>query len=296
MKVFSQKRPLLFSLSVMLSAVTVMIVLSALFVKIFDISERSTAAAVSLASELMLSLLIILIARKIGISKGWFSAAGIVKGLLLGWLGIVYSAVIFILILITAPPEYFAAPKPWPLLSAVCTAFAVGLFEEVLMRGIVLNTLLNKKGAERKDVLKACWISSALFGAMHLANILAQAGFIETIGQVIYAAFMGMYFAAVYIRSKSLWAPIILHAAFDLPQFIMSAMLSEQGLSAEMELQAAQSTSEAISSAAGSAAMILPFLIAALILLRKGKINGREENTYGLQTYREISPDRDGQA
>ena len=274
MKVFSQKRPFLFGVSVTLALMALMSGMNFVNRTIFPDLDTITEAAISLVVELALGMSVILIGRHICISRGWFRAKGTVKGLMLGWLAIFYAVVMVLVAVITEPVEYWIVPKPWPLFVAVGVAFAVGLFEEVLMRGIVLNVLLNKKGDTRKDIIKACWISSAIFGAIHMFNAIAGAGVIETVGQAVFATFAGMFFAAVYIRTKSLWAPIILHAVFDLPEFIMIAVVSAKGLEDMVQEQAAKSIPEAIISTITAVVLLIPFLIASLVLLRKKKIGG----------------------
>jgi len=275
MKTFSKKHPLLFSIIVISVVSVLMTTLSVIISNTFTGHNSATLEIIQLVAELVMCLVVclvaIIIARHIGIAKGWFNVKGIAKGLLLGWYAILYAVAIYIINAANIPAEYWVAPKLLPLLSAFAMAFAIGLMEEVLVRGLVLNVLLNNSNGTRKDVLKACWISSVMFGVMHLTNFFAGAAFIETVGQVIYAAFIGMFLAAVYIRTKSLWVPIILHAIIDLQGLIMGALLSPQALENSLPQQATTIMEEIISSL-GAVVISLPFVVVALILLRKKKI------------------------
>ncbi|MGT2965515.1 CPBP family intramembrane glutamic endopeptidase, partial [Streptococcus acidominimus] len=61
-----------------------------------------------------------------------------------------------------------------------------------------------------KNVLQAVLISSLAFGLAHLGNLQTQALDV-TLFQVYYAMAMGIYFAAVVIRTRSLWWAIFIH-------------------------------------------------------------------------------------
>lgn len=86
------------------------------------------------------------------------------------------------------------------ILRAVITAFGVlagaSLFEEVLMRGYVFQTLV------RSDLT---WLgivlTSVIFGVMHLGN--PNVTFFSTTNTIL----VGILFCAAYLRSRDLWLP-----------------------------------------------------------------------------------------
>lgn len=86
---------------------------------------------------------------------------------------------------------------------------SVGIFEELVFRGIILNLLksLNNKAA--------VMISSVLFGVGHLANLLNGTDLKMTILQVIFAFIFGFVCAEIVIVTKSILIPIIWHASHD---------------------------------------------------------------------------------
>lgn len=51
----------------------------------------------------------------------------------------------------------------------------VGVAEELVFRGVIAQTLLERYGTARAGAWKACLVSGALFGAAHLSNLLGSA-------------------------------------------------------------------------------------------------------------------------
>ncbi len=99
-------------------------------------------------------------------------------------------------------------------------ALNIGLAEEIYFRGIICNLWL------RKNVKKAVIISSVLFGACHLMNVMGGAGLAETLLQICFAFAYGIVFALIFISGKSIIPCILLHCFHDFCSFI-SASRSE---------------------------------------------------------------------
>ena len=55
----------------------------------------------------------------------------------------------------------------------ILTMFLVGMNEEVIMRGIVLNLFADRFSNTRRGVLAAIILSSVIFGAAHIPNVLS---------------------------------------------------------------------------------------------------------------------------
>jgi len=198
-------------------------------------------------------------------NPGDFRLKGIGRGLLLGWLGLLYAVALSIIALLSVPVEHFVVPKLLPIIIVVLQTILVGVFEEFMMRGMALNLLLKRKGGNKKT-LGAVLLSSLFFGAAHLSNIESSKDVFPVILQVIYASMIGVYFAALYLRSKSLLVPIILHGLFDFSDFLLPVILSPEGLKAFSE----QTTGVAILSHSFlSVLLTLPFLFVGIWMLRK---------------------------
>jgi hypothetical protein len=90
----------------------------------------------------------------------------------------------------------------------------VGIHEELLVRGFVLNSMLLKWKNKRNGLVFAVLGSSLIFGLMHLVNLSAN-NVESTLIQVLYATFIGVFFASIFIKTKNLYGLIIIHAFID---------------------------------------------------------------------------------
>lgn len=90
----------------------------------------------------------------------------------------------------------------------------VGMNEEIWMRSFVLNGLLRKYGENNQGCWKAIIISALIFGAIHIPNIFFMNP-VTLCVQVINAASAGVLFGVIFIRSKNIWAGIVVHALVD---------------------------------------------------------------------------------
>jgi len=96
---------------------------------------------------------------------------------------------------------------------AYLTAFAIGtsVFEEVLFRFVLLDRLAPVVGAPIAFVLQL-----GFFTFLHLDGGPVQPS------QLIHAALAGCVLSQLYLRTRQIWAPIMLHLAFN----AMSAMMT----------------------------------------------------------------------
>lgn len=101
----------------------------------------------------------------------------------------------------------------------------VGINEEVLMRGLILNYLRNNYGETKKGIRKAIIVSAAIFGMIHLPNVFFFDS-VTVIVQAVNAASAGVLFAVIYVISKNLWATIIVHAIVDTLSLFISQCFS----------------------------------------------------------------------
>jgi membrane protease YdiL (CAAX protease family) len=80
------------------------------------------------------------------------------------------------------------------------------IFEEAVFRGIVLTVFLSKY-SERQSIV----FSSIGFGLIHALNLLNGADFVWTLGQIAWAFLMGLFYGYVFVRTRSLLPPMIVH-------------------------------------------------------------------------------------
>jgi membrane protease YdiL (CAAX protease family) len=86
-----------------------------------------------------------------------------------------------------------------------------GVGEEFLCRGFLYNIILNRY----KSVKKAVFISSAIFGIVHLIALIYQP-VIETLMLVVDAFAAGVLLAAIYVRCKNIWSCVFIHAFYNI--------------------------------------------------------------------------------
>lgn len=100
----------------------------------------------------------------------------------------------------------------------------VGISEEILFRGIILNKLFKAIGNDtRKNVLKAVIISAILFGLVHLTNVIyMDATFVVAITQFFVASGTGLIYGAIYSRTKNIYSTIIIHSFQDFCAWTMT--------------------------------------------------------------------------
>ena len=80
------------------------------------------------------------------------------------------------------------------------------VLEEVAFRGVILSLFLSKY-SERPAILFA----ALGFGAMHLLNLASGRELVWVLGQVVWAAILGVFYGVVVLKSNSLWPAMVVH-------------------------------------------------------------------------------------
>lgn len=108
---------------------------------------------------------------------------------------------------------------PWQKIALLLLAtLLVGLAEEGVYRGYILNTIEKKIG-----VKKALFYSSILFGLMHSVNFLAGPSIAQTVVQVLLTTAIGYVFGVIYLSTKrDLLLIMFLHGIYDFLVFNFS--------------------------------------------------------------------------
>ena len=89
------------------------------------------------------------------------------------------------------------------ILSFVSIAIVVPIVEELFIRGFLFTSMANKWG-----IKKAILLSSIFFGMLH-ANVIGT-------------TLVGIVLCVIYLKTKSLFAPIIIHSAINIIGYILS--------------------------------------------------------------------------
>jgi len=230
-----------------------------------NIVEEITGIQIYIAWQLVLSVIGIWFMKKLQvIDEGDFKFKNIGKGFLLSWVILLLAAVMFVLGLISPPESGFLTPSLLYLITVIIYPFIVsGLFEEVVFRGILLKILLKKMGGTKKGIISAFIISAVVFGAAHSVHIIWKNP-LELVGDIIFPIAGGMFLGAIYLRTKTLIAPILIHGLFNLfaGGMIWWAFTSKGPVSS-VETTLADVITVLI--------VTLPIVITAFVLLRKVK-------------------------
>jgi membrane protease YdiL (CAAX protease family) len=211
------------------------------------------------------SLLVIVIAVLITI-PGWWSEAGFTRGFDRHTPIICLGAIILIGLPLLALPVLLTGESPSSLtvVMAIAVALLVGVVEEGLFRGLMGCILLPE------GILVYVILSSMLFAAVHLANLLSGLPLSYVIAQMILALGSGILFAAIRLRTGSIWPTILLHAVHDVVGLLLLAIDPKRALAGSLNLNII-----------ASSIFCLLFIINAAILLRPGKLRRLRIN-YGL--------------
>jgi len=87
---------------------------------------------------------------------------------------------------------------------------SVGLFEEVLLRGLTLCILVAAWGKTRRGLVAAAIVQAVIFGALHLIG-LVNGHAIDVLAQITYATLLGFGFAGLVLYCGSLWPAVVVH-------------------------------------------------------------------------------------
>lgn len=184
---------------------------------------------------------------------------GFLNGLLVGMYPLFFIGYTFFGTLAFGRPDTPLLPLP-RILTFLLNMILVGVAEELVFRGIIAQTLLERYGTARAGVWKVCLVSGALFGAAHLSNLLGSAPF-GVLMQCVFAGSLGVLFAAIYFRTGNLWVLVFLHGAQDAASLLAGGLYGTENLST------------AVSSYDSTMLLsVLVYLIPTFFLLRKKKI------------------------
>ena len=125
-----------------------------------------------------------------------------------------------------------SALTPGRVLLALAAGMGPGIMEEVTFRGLALSNLMRVWHDEKKIIYSVSF-TAALFGLIHLGNILAGAGVLVSAVQSVYAFGTGVLFAAVYVRTGNLLPCMVAHTLVDFTAFLSPELAEAGGVMAD---------------------------------------------------------------
>lgn len=152
------------------------------------------------------------------------------------------------------------------IITMVCMFLTVGLYEELMFRGIILGVIDDYFGHKSAGaVWKTVILSGIFFGIFHLEGLTGNGvSFLYVLNLAIANVGAGIFWGAVYMRSRNLYSLMFLHAVDDI--FAAAVWLSIAGNS----LQKAFSSSQV--DFRWTFAMMIVEILLAMFLLRKKKM------------------------
>jgi hypothetical protein len=145
---------------------------------------------------------------------------------------------------------------------------SVGFVEEFIFRGILQSVFLKKYAHRKNGILIGIFLPAVLFGALHLLN-LKMSNIAASIGQVVYAFFIGAAFGAILLKTNKLIPLAILHGLIN-TVFSINTLLDDSAVVGEINQQD-------IGQAIGSMLVVLPLFIVGLFIIRKISIESLQE-------------------
>lgn len=124
--------------------------------------------------------------------------------------------VVIILVLAFSSYEIYLKTEPSILLLFGFWNTTIGVLEELLFRGLVFPLLIIYFAGKNQSILKAVWLSSIIFGAVHFVALFRNPENIWGVANtVIYAIGIGFLLACILLRSRNILVPIFLHFLID---------------------------------------------------------------------------------
>lgn len=144
------------------------------------------------------------------------------RSLLALWFPALYLALFALL------PAVLGLPPASSLAFILLNTMLVGLSEEWMFRGVLFQGLRS-----RLAMWPAILLTSLLFGAVHILNVITTGQLVESIVQAVAAFMSGMLLIALLIRTGSIWTPIVYHALWDFGTFVSSSTKPASGTPAD---------------------------------------------------------------
>lgn len=215
----------------------------------------------TLLGEILLALVVVVPI----IVLGWWSETGFTRGINgQGVVVCIMPVVLVVLPVLLGLPAVVGRASISMILAAAVLVLLVGFVEEGLCRGLLLRSLLPG------GIWVSALISALLFSALHLANILSGLPWTYVAGQLLIAFGSGVLFAAIRLRTRSIWPSLVIHAAHDFPGILLLAIDPKLALSTPLNLALIV-----------NGVFCVFFLLNALVLLRPDHIH-RLRVAYGL--------------
>lgn len=168
---------------------------------------------IALILNFLIAFCICFIFRK-AILKDWvfgLTSNGVLSGLKNYGLPMILASVIVSVSFIIGLQPFDNKPSVFRVITeGIVYYVGVGIMEELYLRGLLQNLIEKCFGKRKNASLYAILIASILFGIGHIFGALGQPA-ATIVCKVFWNIGLGIYFGTVYVKTRNLWVPIILH-------------------------------------------------------------------------------------
>ena len=112
------------------------------------------------------------------------------------------------------------------VISYLLLSICVGLCEEGLYRGVIVNGLVKVMPETKRGLCRAIVISGLIFGFSHVwryipvIKINPVSVIVQMLAKIIIMGAFGMVLSAIYLKTKNIWINMIIHALYDFLLFL----------------------------------------------------------------------------
>ena len=186
---------------------------------ILGLGKLLSLLPVSIPTEFFKETILIIIPIAIVVFFGFsstFKKGNFFKGLLCALPFFILELILFIGIFVSNTKKPELTWNPWiAIVIGIFSIIGIGIREECVYRATIQNIVAKKHANSVKGIWITVTISSVIFGLTHVTNIFYGTHPLSVLSQVISATSLGFLFAAIYLRSGSIWAAIFIHSLTD---------------------------------------------------------------------------------
>jgi membrane protease YdiL (CAAX protease family) len=208
MKRFAVQNPIAFSLLVTVSFFMLMSGAFILGARMSDIPHGKNIG--EFVGKILVSVIIMIVLRRFR----WLKGAGVTRpGSGRSWLALsiplVYAVLSTTYALTGGLQLSFSDPGQYSWITA--NMMGGGLAEEIVFRGLIFFCLLTAWRIKTNAALLGGIMSAVIFGYSHLVWVLLGKELSLGLLQSTAAFFSGIFYAGVWIQTRSLWPPVVIH-------------------------------------------------------------------------------------
>lgn len=170
----------------------------------------------------------------------------------------------------------------WQKIVAFVLLLTVGVVEEFTCRGIIFGGLLKPLGKSYGGIVLAGVISGLLFGFIHVFGNVVQGEVKDataiglSIGKTLSAGMFGFVLAIIYLKTRNIWVPVVLHSVYDgiifFATYVLSSSMSEQNTNVGQYVVKGEAGSRGVIVYLVLIAVMVPYVIKSLKELKKEKL------------------------